>query len=145
MSVYAQENVYALPRPALLMRMRMRELERTLVRERLSHENLRVYQMAIEFLVLTKLYGRKIPRGNADLIDQLKRAALSIPLNIAEGAGKVSRPDSAKFFAIARGSALECGAILDSCRALDLIETSEIDKGKAVLIGIASMLSKLCR
>jgi four helix bundle protein len=49
----------------------------------------------------------------AALRDQLDRARISIVLNIAEGAGRFSAPDKARFYAIARGSATEWGAVLD--------------------------------
>ncbi|MBL9015602.1 MAG: four helix bundle protein [Myxococcales bacterium] len=52
------------------------------------------------------------PGGTADLQDQLRRAARSIAQNIAEGVGKTTGPDKAKFFAIVRGSAMECVAHL---------------------------------
>lgn len=65
---------------------------------KLSHEKLDVYQVAIEFLAVSAEILESIPRGNASLADQLRRASLSIPLNIAEGAGKPTHPDSARFF-----------------------------------------------
>ncbi|MFH1531944.1 MAG: four helix bundle protein [Pseudomonadota bacterium] len=54
----------------------------------LCHEKLHVYQAAIEFLSLTEEVFGTLPRGNAALVDQLRRAAMSICLNIAEGNGK---------------------------------------------------------
>ena len=49
-----------------------------------SHEKLIVYQRAVEFLgsVVKLLSG--LPAGNADVVSQLRRAAMSISLNIAE-------------------------------------------------------------
>ena len=132
-----------LPYQPLLLR--RRELELTRMHQRLSHEKLRVYQLAIEFLALSGKFQQSLPRGNAVLTDQFKRAALSIPLNIAEAAGKASRADSARFFAIARGSALECVAILDACRVLNLVESVDAESAKSLLVAIVSMLSKLCR
>jgi four helix bundle protein len=57
-------------------------------------------------------------RGEGDLKDQFRRASISIPLNIAEASGKVSPSDRGRFFAIARGSAMECAAILDCVQIL---------------------------
>ena len=54
----------------------------------LDHEKLTVYQVAIEFVILADDIIEHLPRGRAYLSDQLQRAALSIPLNIAEGAGE---------------------------------------------------------
>ncbi|MFN0248337.1 MAG: four helix bundle protein [Kofleriaceae bacterium] len=61
-------------------------------------------------LQAAKALLHRIPKGHADLVDQLRRAAQSIPQNIAEGAGKTGRADKARYYAIARGSAMECAA-----------------------------------
>ena len=73
----------------------------------LSFQKLHVYQRSIEFLALTLEILADLPRGNADLADQLLRAAQSQPRNIAEGAGRRSPADQARFYAHARGSAME--------------------------------------
>jgi four helix bundle protein len=92
--------------------------EKAIEEKLLSHERLEVYQCAIEFLALSVKIIDSLPRGNAVFSDQLKRAALSIPLNIAEGAGRLNEQDKGRFYGIARGSAVECGAILDACKVL---------------------------
>ena len=89
---------------------------------KLSHEKLQVYQMSIQFFAISANIWTGFPRGYAELVDQWKRAALSVPLNIAEASGRTGSLDNAKHFSIARGSTLECGAILDACNALNLIE-----------------------
>ncbi len=73
----------------------------------LHFQKLDVYQGAIEFLTVAKRIRGRLPKGNADLADQLRRASQSIPQNIAEGCGRTSRADKAKYYTIARGSAME--------------------------------------
>ena len=109
----------------------------------LAHEKLDVYKRAIEFLSVSARILDNLPRGNSTLGDQLKRAALSIPLNIAEGTGKTSRADRQRYYGIARGSAMECGAILDACRVLELGDVELIEKGKELLVRVVSMLTKM--
>ena len=83
-----------------------------------DHEKLDVYQVAIEFVAKANDIVEQLPRGRGYLADQLQRAALSIVLNIAEGAGKFSPADKAVFYTRARGSATESAAVLDVCRKL---------------------------
>jgi four helix bundle protein len=59
-------------------------------------------------------------RGDTDTKRQLKRAALSINLNIAEGIGRRG-DDRCQFYRIARGSALEAAAVLDALDALGVL------------------------
>lgn len=110
----------------------------------LDHEKLDVYQCAKAFLGLAKGIVRQVPRGYADLADQLRRASVSISNNIAEGTGKTSPDDRKRIYAIARGSALECGAILDCLTILDVPET-DTERAKQLLTRIVSMLSKMSR
>jgi four helix bundle protein len=56
-----------------------------------DHEKLDVYKVAIEFVILSDEIIGHLPKGRAYLADQLQRAASSIPLNIAEGAGEYSQ------------------------------------------------------
>ena len=110
-----------------------------------SHERLDVYRLAVEFLALVVELLDSVPRCNAAVCDQFRRAALSIPLNIAEGAGRIGVADQARFYATARGSSLECAAILDALRVMQLADQDRVDTGKAVLARIAAMLTKMCR
>lgn len=111
----------------------------------LDHERLDVYQCAIRFVAAVLKVLTHMPKGQAQLADQLRRAAFSVPLNIAEGAGKVTPRDRCRFHAIARGSAMECGAVLDIVTLLDILPAAEITACKTLLVRIVSMLSKMCR
>ena len=111
----------------------------------LYHERLDVYQLSIQFVAAAVEVSERIPKGYAPLADQLRRAAMSIPLNIAEGVGKASKADQARFHAVARGCAMECGAILDVARVLRVQTAESLDQAKDMLVRIVGMLSKMCR
>ena len=111
----------------------------------LSHEKLDVYQKSIQFLALSARLVDGLTKGHATIASQLKRAALSVPLNIAEASGRTGSADNAHRFGIARGSALECGAILDACRVLAVADPALLDEGKALVTSVVAMLSKLAR
>ncbi len=111
----------------------------------LSFQRLDVYQRAVEFLALTAELMPEVPRGHAPLVDQLRRAATSIPLNIAEAAGRTGEADAARAYAIARGSTMECAAVLDALVVLKLIDREKQERGMALLERIVAMLTKLWR
>jgi four helix bundle protein len=109
----------------------------------LDHEKLEVYRMAVEFIASADELVERLPLGRGYLADQLHRAALSVVLNIAEGAGKTSPVDKSGFYARARGSATECAAVLDVCLKLRLLDEESVRKNKSTLERIVQMLSKL--
>jgi four helix bundle protein len=111
----------------------------------LDHEKLTVYQAAIEFVILADDIIEHLPRGRAYLSDQLQRAALSIPLNIAEGAGEYAVDEKARFYRMAKRSATECAGVLDVCQRLHLVDENRYIKGRELLIGIVSMLIKMAQ
>ena len=110
---------------------------------RLNHEKLDVYVASIEFLAFSVRIIEVLPRGRGNLVDQLRRASTSIPLNIAEGAGKRFPDDRRRFYDIARGSAHECGAVVDVCRVLGFMDEAMFSESKKLLHRIVSMLVKL--
>ena len=81
----------------------------------LSFQKLDVYRCSVEFLALSTTLAQNLPKGHAGLAEQLRRAALSIPLNIAEAVGRAS--EAVRHHAIARGSAMECAAIVEEGRS----------------------------
>ena len=70
---------------------------------------------------------------------------MSIPLNIAEAVGKTSEADRNNRYAIARGEAMECGAILNVVRLIEAVPDTELAAAKSLLIRVVGMLSKMCR
>ena len=109
-----------------------------------DHEKLNVYQVSLAF---NEWVGELLAsiEAKAAAKDQLDRAATSIPLNIAEGNGKFSKRDRARFFDIARGSALEAAASLDVLVSRRLTTKTQIIPAKEQLIQIVNMLMGLLK
>ncbi len=104
-------------------------------------QRLDVYAVALDFhaRAATLIAGR----GHAHLRDQLARASLSIVLNTAEGAGRFSPRDRARFYSMARGSACECAAVLDIVERLDPLSSADCRIARSLLVRIVQMLTRL--
>jgi len=108
-----------------------------------DHEKLDVYHIAIEFVILSDAIIEHIPLRREYLSDQLQRAALSISLNIAEGAGEYAIDEKVRFYRMAKRSATECAGILDVCQKLQLLDEQKYIKGRDLIVRIVSILVKM--
>jgi four helix bundle protein len=108
----------------------------------LHFQKLDVSQRSIELLAVAHRVRERLPKGHADLADQLRRAAQSVPQNIAEGCGRTTRADKAKHYTIARGSAMECASHLDVMRVDELIDAELYARGIELLERVVAMLAK---
>jgi four helix bundle protein len=92
----------------------------------LDYRELEVWQMSME--LCEQVYGlvRQFPSDERYALgDQLRRAAVSIPSNIAEGNGRDSKSDYARFLSIARGSLFEVQTQLELAERLNYVTVSE--------------------
>jgi four helix bundle protein len=107
-------------------------------------EKLEVYKKAKTFnkCIHALMPDLKLDRSTQD---QLKRASLSIMLNIAEGSGRFTKPDKRNFYVIARGSVFECVAILDFLKDLQLISDQTYQLHYSALEEISKMLYSLIK
>ena len=111
----------------------------------LAYQKLDVYRCAVRALSLSARISNEIPKGYGPLSDQLRRAALSISLNIAEGSGRPSATDATRFYGIARGSAMECAAVLDACSAIGVGDEDLRGEAMSLFVRIVEMLSRMAR
>ncbi len=73
-----------------------------------THRDLDVYQKALDMVDLVYLITKNFPKDEIyGLANQIRRSAVSIPSNIAEGAGRNSIREYIRYITIARGSASE--------------------------------------
>jgi four helix bundle protein len=109
-------------------------------------EKLEVYQKALDWVESIELLCESLKgKVSYSMIDQLSRAALSIPLNIAEGNGRWHKGDKRQFFWIARGSTFECVPIIQVLHRKKLIDDSQYSGYYEQLDVIAKMLTNLVK
>jgi four helix bundle protein len=107
-------------------------------------ENLVVYKKAKSYnKSITKLLlTHQLDRSTKD---QLRRASLSIMLNIAEGTGRATPPDKRRFYIMARGSTFECVSIFDYLHDVQIVNKAQYDHFYSVLEEISKMLYAMIR
>jgi len=85
-----------------------------------------------------------LPRGNGELVDQVKRALISVVLNTTEGLNRTAG-DRRNLLTVARGSAAEAGAGLALLAALGLADAAQIEALDAQLDRVRGMLFRLAQ
>ncbi|NUO53859.1 MAG: four helix bundle protein, partial [Polyangiaceae bacterium] len=99
------------------------------------------YEVSLEFLAAVRAAAIR----DAVLRDQAMRAAKSACLNIAEGAGRKSRADKARVFAIARGEACEAAAAIEIAAAAGDAGDEAARNAMRVAGRLVALLSGLAR
>lgn len=103
------------------------------------------YRKSLDFYTEALAIIESLPKGNAEIADQLKRASQSISLNIAEGAGKYRPRDKSRYYLSASGSAHECCAALDLLLCEKLVSVEEHARLSSDLASIAGGLVMLAK
>jgi len=109
------------------------------MRSAFDHEDLRVYQAAIEFVAWHEEVAPEIT-SKVSACDHLGRASAGVPVNIAQASGKRSMSERRQFIDTAYGSSLECAACLDVLCVLGCLQAVTVHAGKGRLSTLVSML-----
>jgi four helix bundle protein len=110
----------------------------------LSHTKLNVYSYANELIIECYALVKLLPfEERFNLVQQIKRAALSVKLNIAEGATRKSLQERRRFFEISRGSLVEIDAAFEVCVKLNYCQIESLQRLSVLLNKIYSMLCKM--
>jgi four helix bundle protein len=95
----------------------------------LAHQRLKAWQSAHQLALQTFIVSQSWPKREIyGLSAQTRRAALSVPTNIAEGAARFGRREFARFLNIALGSLAELHYLLEFARDLGICETSDWER-----------------
>ena len=110
-----------------------------------AHQRLDAFHVAMELTVGVERLAAALPRGHADLKDQVRRAASATVRNITEGANRWSPRDKAARFVIARGESGECDAALEMIQRLRLARAGEAYALRQLADRVGAMLTGLIR
>ena len=109
-------------------------------------EGLKVWQVSMdlaeEIYKATKDFPREEQYG---LVSQLRRAASSIPANIAEGKGRNSKKEYTQFLYMSRGSTFEVMTFIQLSERLKYLPSSKADHLQSLLNETSAMLTGLIR
>ena len=110
------------------------------------HEKLDVWKRAIDFVVTVYKMTESFPRDERfGLISQIRRAAVSVAANIAEGAGRHTSKEFKYFLSNAQGSVSELATELLIAQRLGYLRKETFDNGNQELTSIGRMILGLSR
>jgi len=112
----------------------------------LSHKNLDVYKLSKELVKELYFLTSKFPKDEIyGLTNQLRRASISVPSNIAEGMSRESNKDINRFLVIARSSLVEIDTQIEIALSLNYLSETDITKLEEFIVRVFQMLSKLIK
>jgi four helix bundle protein len=112
----------------------------------LSHKNLKVYELALELVNEVYLITNSFPRNEEYvLIRQLRRAAISVCSNIAEGASRKSKADKRRFYEVSRSSVVEIDTQIEIASKLKLKEKSAFMNLESYVESVFRILSTMIK
>ena len=110
----------------------------------LNHKKLDVYQVARELVAECYRTINALPGDEKyNIASQIKRAAMSVKLNIAEGASRKSEVERKRFYEIARGSVIEIDCALEAAVYLGFLSEESLQKVGVLLNRCFSMLCRM--
>ena len=111
-----------------------------------AHKKLNAWKEAIILVKIVYEATASLPTEERyGLVSQMRRAAISVPSNIAEGAARQSKKESIQFYSIARGSLSELDTQLELCKVLNLLESTQMSRVINQLNQVDGLLSGLIR
>lgn len=110
----------------------------------LNHQKLEIYGVSRLFMMECYKLTKQLPQDKKfGMISQIRRAALSVHLNIAEGASRKSEVERKRYFEIARGSVIEIDAALDAAQDLAYLQKINLTTLGETMISCFKMLTGL--
>lgn len=111
-----------------------------------GYNDLLVWQRAMELVVVVYELTKNYPKSELfGLISQVRRSAVSIPSNIAEGSKRGSKKEYRQFLIIAYGSGAELETQLEIAKRLDFGDVENYEKANGLLNEVMRMLNVMIK
>ncbi|MCH5597386.1 four helix bundle protein [Niabella ginsengisoli] len=110
----------------------------------LAHKNLTVYQFALQLVKEVYQHTKSYPKEEQFvLVSQLRRAAISVCSNLAEGSARTSKTERKRFYEISRSSLVEVDTQIEISLVLEYLQKEDISSLENYLESVFKMLSKM--
>lgn len=110
-----------------------------------NYRDLRVWQMAMEITSVVYGIARRLPAEETyALAGQLRRAAVSVAANIAEGQAREHTKEFLRYLSVARGSLAEVDTLLEVALRADYVGSQEVQSVRGDLVHLRRSLHALC-
>jgi four helix bundle protein len=109
-----------------------------------DYKQLKVWEKAMDLTMEIYSLVKLLPKEETYVLsNQMRRAVVSIPSNIAEGRGRNSNKEFLNFLSIARGSLWDLETQLEICKRLGFLDNTQTDKSYVLITEVSKMLNAL--
>ncbi len=109
-----------------------------------DYKQLKVWEKAMDLTMEIYSLVKLLPKKETYVLsNQMRRAVVSIPSNIAEGRGRNSNKEFLNFLSIARGSLWDLETQLEICKRLGFLDNTQTDKSYVLITEVSKMLNAL--
>ena len=109
-----------------------------------DYQDLKVWQKAVDLTAEVYQLVKQLPQDEHYAIsDQMRRAVVSVPSNIAEGRGRGTKKEFVRFLLMSRGSLWELSTQLVICEKLHYLDPNQTYKARQLITEISKMINAL--
>lgn len=110
----------------------------------LNHKSLDVYVVVRQLVKEIYLISMKFPpEERFNLISQIRRAGVSVKLNLAEGSSRKFKAERDRYYEISRGSLIEIDSIFETAFDLNYVKAEELNAIGSLILRSFAMLSRM--
>ena len=111
-----------------------------------DYQELKVWQKAVDLTTeIYELVKLLLAEEQYALSDQMRRAVVSVPSNIAEGRGRGTNKEFVRYLLMSRGSLWELSTQLVICEKLQYLKQDQMHDARQLIVEISKMINALAK